>query len=83
MSMCVYFKGEQLQAPCCNRYEGDEKGWPNEAGRMEVGQQLNEALNVIVMEKLFNLPLMAARGTCVKLIAYKKFIPSFRRRKCV
>ena len=44
---------------------------------MEVGQQLNEALNVIVMEKLFNLPLMAARGIYVKLIAHKKFISSF------
>lgn len=74
MSMCVYFKGEQLQAPCCNRYGGGENEWSNEAGRREIGR-LNEALNVIVMEKLFNLPLMPPRGTYVKLIAHKKFIP--------
>lgn len=54
---------------------GDEEGWSNCADRGEVGR-LNEALNVIVMEKLFNLPLMPPRGTYVKLIAYKKFIPS-------
>jgi len=23
--MCVYFKGVQLQTPCCNRYEIDQE----------------------------------------------------------
>lgn len=35
---------------------------------------INESLNVIVMEKLLNLSLMPAYGTCVKSIAFKRFI---------
>lgn len=71
--MFVYFKGEQLQAPCCNRYEGDEEGGRTKGGG-ECRPGVNEFLNVIVMEKLFNLPLMPSRDTYAKLIAHKKFI---------
>lgn len=78
MSMLVYFKGEQLQAPCCNRYEGGmRKVVEPRAGGGVCRPGVNEFLNVIVMEKPFNLPLMPSRDTYAKLIAHKKFILPF------
>lgn len=55
--------------------KGMRKGGRTEGGEYRPG--LNEFLNVIVMEKLFNLPLMPSRDTYAKLIytdAHKKFI---------
>lgn len=64
------------------RAEIDTRGMRNRTGRRKRererertrGTRKRVHLNVIVMEKLFNLPLMFSHGTCAKLIAYKKFI---------